>query len=139
MNKDAVIFGAGNIGRGFIGQLFCESGYRVTFVDIDREIVEALNARGHYRLEAVFNETVESTDVGPVRAVLGTDTKAVARAVAEAAVGATAVGAGALQYIASPIATGIAARAERGAPPFNIIICENLKGAAAITRQLVKF
>ena len=28
----AVIFGAGSVGRGFLGQLFSESGYRVVFV-----------------------------------------------------------------------------------------------------------
>ena len=33
--KQAIIFGAGNIGRGFIGQLYSESGYHVTFVDVD--------------------------------------------------------------------------------------------------------
>ena len=32
---NAVMFGAGNVGRGFLGQLFCESGYEVVFVDID--------------------------------------------------------------------------------------------------------
>jgi mannitol-1-phosphate 5-dehydrogenase len=42
MGKKAIIFGAGNIGRGFIGQLFCESGYLVTFVDIDQELLDAL-------------------------------------------------------------------------------------------------
>lgn len=137
MSKEAVIFGAGNIGRGFIGQLFCDSGYHVTFVDIDQDLISALNARGHYRLEAVFNETVDSADIGPVKAVLGTDVDAVATALAGATIGATAVGAGALKYIAGPMAAGIAARAERRAPPLNMIICENLKGAAAITRKLV--
>ncbi|MCI9383732.1 MAG: mannitol-1-phosphate 5-dehydrogenase, partial [Lachnospiraceae bacterium] len=30
----AVMYGGGNIGRGFIGMLFSESGYEVTFVDV---------------------------------------------------------------------------------------------------------
>ena len=137
MSKEAVIFGAGNIGRGFIGQLFCESGYRVTFVDIDQDLISALNGRGHYRLETVFNDTVVSANIGPVKAVLGTDIKAVVAALCRATIGATAVGAGALKYIAAPMAAGLAARAEQGAPPLNMIICENLKGAAKITRQLV--
>jgi len=37
--KKAVIYGAGNIGRGFIGQLFSESGYEVAFIDINMEII----------------------------------------------------------------------------------------------------
>ena len=34
--KQAVMYGGGNIGRGFIGALFSQSGYQVTFIDVDR-------------------------------------------------------------------------------------------------------
>jgi len=40
---NAVMYGAGNIGRGFIGQLFAQSGYEVIFVDVNAEVVERLN------------------------------------------------------------------------------------------------
>ena len=46
--KQAIVFGAGNIGRGFIGQTFSLSGYHVTFVDVFPAIVDALNAAGEY-------------------------------------------------------------------------------------------
>ena len=39
----AVMYGAGNIGRGFIAQLFSESGYEVTFIDVSGPLIEALN------------------------------------------------------------------------------------------------
>ncbi|NLE19318.1 MAG: mannitol-1-phosphate 5-dehydrogenase, partial [Clostridiales bacterium] len=35
----AVMYGAGNIGRGFVGALMSRAGYRVAFVDVDRELV----------------------------------------------------------------------------------------------------
>ena len=44
--KKVVHFGAGNIGRGFIGALFSLSGYHVTFVDIADEIIDRLNEIG---------------------------------------------------------------------------------------------
>ena len=44
MNK-AVQFGAGNIGRGFTGQLFSESGFEVVFVDVVQSLVDLLNER----------------------------------------------------------------------------------------------
>ncbi len=40
-----VQFGAGNIGRSFIGQLFANSGYDVIFIDVAKPLVEALNAQ----------------------------------------------------------------------------------------------
>ncbi|NLF16834.1 MAG: mannitol-1-phosphate 5-dehydrogenase [Lentisphaerae bacterium] len=138
MTRQAVIFGAGNIGRGFIGQLFSESDYRVTFVDVDKDLVAALNRDGSYHLQTVFNEDVRDLRIGPVQAIHGSDLEAVAAAVANADIGATAVGAGALKFIAPGLARGIARRAAQAAPPLNIIICENLKGAAQTTRDLVK-
>jgi len=40
--KKAVMYGAGNIGRGFIGALLSQSGYEVTFVDVAQPVVAAL-------------------------------------------------------------------------------------------------
>ena len=133
----AVVFGAGNIGRGFIGQLFCEAGLHVTFVDVDDTLVRTLAERGTYVLESVFDETVTKEEVGPVSAVHAADAGAVTRALDRAAVGATAVGVRALDAIAPHVAAGLLAKSERNAPPFNIILCENLKNAAAHFRNLV--
>ena len=131
--KQAIIFGAGNIGRGFMGQLFSESGYEVTFVDVDRPLLETLNERGRYTIRLVTNEQTEEVAVGPVRALHSGDLDAVAEAVSRAEIGATAVGAGILKHIAPAVAAGIARRAQLGVEaPFNLILCENLHGAAAL-------
>ena len=79
--KQAIIFGAGNIGRGFIGQLFSESGYDVTFVDVDQPLLDTLNERGRYTIRLVTNEQTEEVTVGPVRALHSGDLDAVAEAV----------------------------------------------------------
>ena len=137
--KEAIIFGAGNIGRGFIGQLFSESGYAVTFVDVDQPLLDALNQRGEYTIRLVTNERSEEVTVGPVRAIHAGDREAVAEAVARAEIGATAVGAAVLKHVAPAIAVGIERRTQAGVvEPLNIIVCENLKGAAAILRDLVR-
>lgn len=137
--KQAIIFGAGNIGRGFIGQLFSESGYRVTFIDVDQVLLAVFNQRGQYTIRLVTNESSKDVSVGPVRGLLSGEVEAVAQAVAEADIGATAVGAGVLKHIAPALAAGIARRAEQGlTTPLNLIICENLKGAAHFFGAMVK-
>ena len=58
--------------------------------------------------------------------------------VAHAEIGATAVGAGVLKHVAPVVAEGISRRAAIGnTDPFNLILCENLHGAAEIFRGLV--
>jgi len=152
--QHAVIFGAGNVGRGFLGQIFSESGYEVVFVDIDAPLIAALNDRGAYTIRLVDNERAEEVLVSPVRALLSTEHQAVARALAGAAIAATAVGVRALPHIAPLVAEAISLRS--GAGPslrltpgettgdttghpsqLNIIICENLKDAAAMFSQMV--
>ncbi len=137
--KEAIIFGAGNIGRGFIGQLFSESGYAVTFVDLDQPLLDALNRRSEYTIRLVTNELAEEVRVGPVHALHAGNLPAIAEAVARAEIGATAVGAGVLKHIAPAIARGVERRARAGVQgPLNLVVCENLKGAAAILRALVQ-
>jgi mannitol-1-phosphate 5-dehydrogenase len=137
--KEAVIFGAGNIGRGFIGQLYSESGYRVTFVDVDQPLLDTINQHGQYTIRLVTNEKTEEVTVGPARAVHANNADEVADVVSRADIGATAVGANVLKFVAPNLARGIQRRAEAGnTNPLHLIICENLKGAAGIVRGMVK-
>ena len=135
----AVIFGAGNVGRGFLGQLFSESGYEVVFVDIDEPLIAALNARRGYTIRLVDNDWIEEVTISPVHALRTTEIEAVVQALVKASIAATAVGVRALPHVAPLVAAGITQRAESGdfATPLNIIICENLKDAAVTFRRMV--
>jgi mannitol-1-phosphate 5-dehydrogenase len=137
--KQAIIFGAGNIGRGFIGQLFSESGYWVNFVDVDPVLLAALNQRGAYNIRLVTNDSSREVTVGPVQAWPASDRAAIAGLIAQAEIGATAVGAGALKHVAPALAAGLKQRADhKNLTPLNLIICENLKNAAQLFREMVQ-
>ncbi len=138
MTNIAVMFGAGNVGRGFLGQLFSESGYEVVFVDVDEVLVEAINHHRSYTIELVENDSKQEVTVAPVRALPTREAEQIGLALAQAGIAATAVGSRALPFIAPLVAAGIVRRMDAGnLRPLNIIICENLKGAAAIFRGMV--
>ncbi|MFQ5857650.1 MAG: hypothetical protein ACE5LU_18750 [Anaerolineae bacterium] len=135
----AVIFGAGSVGRGFLGQLFSESGYDVVFVDIDAPLVEGLARRGSYTLRLAGVDKTADLTIGPVRAVNSLHTGQVADEVARAGLMATAAGARALPAIAKSVASGLARRWEAGqTAPSNIIVCENLRDAPDRLRGYVE-
>lgn len=137
--KKAVMYGAGNIGRGFIGQKLSESGYMVTFIDINDAVVNALIDKKAYPVKILLGDgKPQEIEVKNVTAVNGKDINAAARAIAEADIIATAVGVNVLKHIAEPLAAGILKRFERSdAEPVNIIICENLIGADKYLRGLI--
>jgi mannitol-1-phosphate 5-dehydrogenase len=136
--RKAVQFGAGNIGRGFIGQLFSRSGYEVAFAEVDARIVDAMNSARRYPVRVVSDKGDSETFVENVRAVNGADVDAVAREIAHAEVVGTAVGASVLSRIAPTLAAGIVLRWRTGiVAPLNVILCENLVDADRTFRGLV--
>lgn len=136
MKGKAVQFGAGNIGRGFIAQLFHESGYEVVFVDVVPEVLDALRQRGGYTIRIV-GKGAEDVWIDGVRAVDGRDQDAVARELADCDIACTAVGAGALRHVAPNLAAGLRRRFESGGRELNVLVCENLHEAGAYLRGLV--
>ena len=134
-----VQFGAGAIGRGFVGQLWADAGYEVVFVDVDPALVDALNARRAYplRLLAPDGETMDR-QVGPVRAVDVRDRAAVAAELARCAFACSAAGVNAFQSLGPTIAAGIVERVRVGnALPLNVLCCENQARAGALLRAAV--
>lgn len=135
--KKAVMYGAGNIGRGFIGKTFSESGYEVCFVDIAEDIVGKLNEDRCYPVRIVSNDVKTVEAVYNVRAVNGRDIESVANEIAGADIMAAAVGVNALQHIKKPLCAGLKKRFDKGGQPLNIIICENLIDADVYIRRLI--
>ena len=137
--ESAIQFGAGNIGRGFMGQLFWEAGLATAHVDRDLRIVELINQRRGYTLKLLDAYTVTETDlqISGVEAVHAADVPGVARRFAAAQVAGTAVGVKSLPAIAPLIASGIQERLRSNPRPLDIYMCENSLDAAGTLRDAV--
>ena len=136
--KKFIMYGAGNIGRGFIGQLFSDSDYKVGFVDINEQVIGKLNEDKEYPVDVVNGDVLDEQIVKNVYGIDGKDVELVANEIASADIMATAIGVNVLKFIAKPIAMGLKKRFINNAKPFNIIICENLIGADAYLKGLIK-
>jgi mannitol-1-phosphate 5-dehydrogenase len=133
----AVHFGAGNIGRGFIGNLLFHSGYETCFVDVNREIVDLLNEKKEYRV-VLAEPSQEEVLVGNVRAINSAlNPEKVIAAIAEADLVTTAIGPNILPLIANLIADGLRKRVSVSDKPLNIIACENMIGGSTLLKEKV--
>lgn len=136
--KNAVHFGAGNIGRGFIGKLLADADVEVTFADVDAPLVDQLSHKQEYKVKVVGTECKIDT-VSHVTAVNSASDDVIERMVHTDLV-TTAVGPNVLDIIAKTIATGIAKRFEAGnEAPLNIIACENMvRGTTHLKGEVYK-
>lgn len=132
----AIHFGAGNIGRGFIGQLLNKAGYEVCFVDVNQELVEEINKRNEYQVK-LADKSQETFTITGVRALNGQDVEVVADAISIADLVTTAVGPNILKFIAPVIAKGIVERIRIGKQPLNVIACENMVGGSTQLKSYV--
>jgi mannitol-1-phosphate 5-dehydrogenase len=138
----AVHFGAGNIGRGFVGQLLHESGYEVVFADVADALIDALRAADSYTVHEI-GATGRSHVVTDFRAVNSrTDEGALIEEIASADVVTTAVGPRVLPFVAPVIARGIQRRIESGddlaGERFAVFACENAINATDGLKALVR-
>ncbi|TFD56119.1 mannitol-1-phosphate 5-dehydrogenase [Cryobacterium frigoriphilum] len=122
--RRAVHFGAGNIGRGFVGLLLHEAGYEVVFADVNADLIAALAAAPVYRVHEVGeNPAVHVVD--NFRAINSlTEADALISEIASADVVTTAVGPTILPRVAPVIAAALARRSSDLAP-LAVIACEN--------------
>ncbi len=90
--KKALMYGGGNIGRGFIGQLFHMSGYEISFIDVNMAVIDKLNTDGSYPIYITEKDGYREYLVTGVHGINGRDNEAIAEAIADADIMATAVG-----------------------------------------------
>ncbi|WP_221566921.1 mannitol-1-phosphate 5-dehydrogenase [Alkalihalobacillus sp. TS-13] len=133
----AIHFGAGNIGRGFIGALLEDSGFHTVFVDVNAELIDELNSRGSYTIELVgSNETIEVNGLSGLNSMK--DPEAVIDSIAEADLVTTAVGPNILPIISELLAKGLQKRLAQGSDrPLNVIACENMIGGSTLLKDYV--
>ncbi|GCF92830.1 mannitol-1-phosphate 5-dehydrogenase [Enterococcus florum] len=127
----ATHFGAGNIGRGFIGEILAKNDFSIDFVDINETIIDALNQRKEYTIE-LADAQKEQIHVHNVDGLNNQkDPDAVIASVAKADLVTTAIGPNVLPFIAELIARGIQQRrAEKNTIPLDVIACENMIGGS---------
>ncbi len=136
--KKAVMYGGGNIGRGFIGQVMYQAGYAVSFVDVNKELLATLNEKKEYPVRILKGDSFDEVMVQNVSGIDGNDLDAVSAAIAEADLCATAVGVNVLKFVARPFKEGIVRRFTQGnKKPLDIIICENLIGADEFLKGMI--
>ncbi|GAB6856948.1 mannitol-1-phosphate 5-dehydrogenase [Microbacterium xylanilyticum] len=129
----AVHFGAGNIGRGFVGLLLHEGGYELVFSDVAAELVNAINAAPEYTVHEAGPGGVDHVVTGYRAVDSRTDPEAAAAAVATADVVTTAVGPTVLRFVAPTIVAGLRLR-DPDRPPLQVMACENAIGATDLLR-----
>lgn len=134
----AIHFGAGNIGRGFIGKLLADAQAELTFADVNQPLIDQLAHQQHYQVNVV-GEQARVEQVSHIRAINSNSPDAIQQ-IAQADMITTAVGPQVLSKIANTLAQGLIARHASGnQQPMNIIACENMvRGTSQLKNHVLE-
>lgn len=132
--KKIVIFGAGRIGRSFIGQIFSRAGYEVVFVDVDHHLINLLNKHKCYKI-IIKGESDDLLLIRNIRGIHFEDTARILNELSTTTVSAVSVGQSALPAVIPLIAKCLQQREDsENATPLDIILAENMRDAAGYCR-----
>lgn len=132
-----VHFGAGNIGRGFIGYLLSKSGYDITFVDISDFLVDNINKYGKYKVTTLCDSKSEE-EVHNVKAVNLNDTEKLEQIISEADLITTSIGANNLKSTGELLSKLLKKRwIKCGDKLLDIIACENALYATNMLKEAI--
>ncbi len=120
-----VIFGAGMTGRGHIAQLAFESGWDITYVDKNAELVKLLNDAGKYTVHLI-SDSPRDVVISGYKAIHTEDRDAVTKAISNSDMVITSVLPGNLSDVAPLLADGLKLRLTQKHKPLNIIAAENM-------------
>lgn len=133
----ALHFGAGNIGRGFIGYLLSESGYEITFVDVAEPLVDQINRLNAYQV-ITLSTTPEKKLVKNVRAIHLDSLDALKEAAVHTDLITLSIGASHLASTGGVIREMLQARREKNPnQPLDVIACENALYATDMLKNAV--
>jgi len=125
-----VLFGAGKIGRSFIGQVFSRSGFEVVFVDINQQLIDLLNTHKQYKVVNKSNKGDEVILVKNVRGIHLENTEEVVTELADATLASLSVGQQGMLATLPLISQALMLRKKKyGNWPLDIIIAENMRNA----------
>lgn len=132
----AIVFGAGKIARGFIGQLLYLSKFEIVFVDVSHELVDKLNKDKTYHVHVLGDSTLDS-DVSNYQALTFDNKEAIAKQLATSDISFVSVGGQNLKSVGNLIASiynqyGVVKK------PFNYITCENWKDSGSTLYNAIK-
>ena len=136
--KKLVLFGAGKIGRSFIGQLFAASGFEVVFVDISESVINELNRLNEYKVVIKGSQPDEIIRVKNVRGILGSDVDKIAEEISVCDIAAISVGQRGLPQVITTLAKGLILRQRKfGRKPLDIILAENMHNADKYVKNIL--
>jgi len=135
----AVQIGAGNIGRGFIAQLFQASGFEIHFVDADQPLLDLLDAVGEYTIEIAVEPPIDDIRVSNFYTHHPRHSVVVSEVMMRADIVAISAGAVAQTSISRMLAEALTDRLRCDCPPLNFLVCENPPGAANSFRDEVRW
>jgi len=133
---EVIIFGAGKTGRGFIGYLCHSSGYTLTFVDKNEELVRQLNEEKQYKIN-ILGDPAKNITLSNYHAFVSDDKRWMSHFCNASMAFVSVVGTN-FPSLAPLLCKAIEKRYHLyPEQPFNIITCENYTSAAAYLRRLI--
>ena len=91
MDKLALHFGAGNIGRGFIAPVLQENNFQVIFIDIDENLINKINQEKKYHIRYI-NSKKETNTIENIKGINLSDTKNLSTLIKKSELITTSVG-----------------------------------------------